>query len=183
MLGNKLMTKVIFCLLLTFISMATIDGEPRAGRPNFTGTWQLRLSQSGNAREKLLNDGHKLSVLMRDAIESVNFLTITHRDSQFEVSDNTEREWALSLDGRKVEQTTQRDGKIVGFAQWEGDRLSFVMQTPDGGKIVEIFELASMGRRLSVTVRLESQRLSRPLVIRRVYERVGDIISSRGTPN
>lgn len=73
-------------------------------------------------------------------------------------------------DGRKSEQGTER-GKLETKAKWKGQKLVIEMKMERGGAITRTYELASGGRQLHVTVKIENERMPEAISIRSVYDK------------
>ncbi len=73
-------------------------------------------------------------------------------------------------DGRKSEQGTER-GKLETRAKWKGQKLVIEMKMESGGTITRTYELASGGRQLYMTVKIENERMPEAISIRSVYDR------------
>jgi hypothetical protein len=73
-------------------------------------------------------------------------------------------------DGRKSERGTER-GRLETKAKWKGQKLVIEMKMESGGTITRSYELASGGRQLQVTVKIENQRMPEAISIRSVYDK------------
>ena len=73
-------------------------------------------------------------------------------------------------DGRKSEQGTER-GKLETKAKWKGQKLVIETKMERGGAITRTYELASGGRQLHVTVKIENERMPEAISIRSVYDK------------
>jgi hypothetical protein len=56
------------------------------------------------------------------------------------------------------------------MAQWQGDRLVTMVNTPRAGRTTRTYELSNDDKQLYVTTRLESPRFDQPVNIRFVYD-------------
>ncbi len=73
-------------------------------------------------------------------------------------------------DGRKSEQRTER-GKLETRARWKGQKLVIETKMERGGTITRTYELASGGRQLNMTVKIENERMPEAISIRSVYDK------------
>ncbi|HJZ79330.1 MAG TPA: hypothetical protein VKD91_03260 [Pyrinomonadaceae bacterium] len=150
--------------------------------PDFNGVWKLNQHEGDNTKEKIEQAIGKKKRLfggmkqkrMSAALENVKApetLQITQQGSQITITRPDGRPRTVYTDGRSQQietrngktvemNATQRPGQIVIETRTEGRR----------GKIIETYTLAANGRKLNVTLQVESERLSEPLVIHRVYD-------------
>ena len=73
-------------------------------------------------------------------------------------------------DGRKAERDTER-GKLETRAKWKGQKLVVEMKAQHGGTITRTYELASGGRQLYVTVKIENEGMPGAISVRSVYDK------------
>jgi hypothetical protein len=73
-------------------------------------------------------------------------------------------------DGSKAEKDAER-GKLETRAKWKGQKLVVEMKTEHGGTITRTYELASGGRQLYVTVKIENEGMPGAISIRSVYDK------------
>ena len=74
----------------------------------------------------------------------------------------------LFTDGRQLPKKTDQDHLQV-LGHWSGNQLISDEKSPLGGNMSRTFELASDGRELDETLRIETGKSKTPITIRLVY--------------
>jgi len=93
-------------------------------------------------------------------------LTINATGSVFVVLTRT-----IYIDGRPSEQRFALVDKGESQAHWNKNQFIVETKTKRGPKLTETYELSRGGKRLYLLVKIENENWTRPLLIRRVYDR------------
>jgi len=93
-------------------------------------------------------------------------LTINATGSVFVVLTRT-----IYTDGRPSEQRFALGDKGESQAHWNKNQFIVETKTKRGPKLTETYELSRGGKRLYLLVKIENENWTRPLLIRRVYDR------------
>lgn len=168
---------------------------------DFSGDWEVDYSQSENIRDRydmMIRDlqrqverrarggmaqsngsvslggagsGESLYALARMAelITDVQLLDIEQDD--IEVSVKREGNFALQCEfhaDRLHKHDTSLGSELCG---WDGHQLVFHVAVPEGLRIVHRFTLGPEGQRLNIATTVQSQQVSYPFTINRVYNR------------
>jgi len=168
---------------VTFIALtAALSFTVSAAGPRLDGEWQLNRQRSDDPQEKIeqaigkgggmlggLTKGRK-----RDAMQKLTTtdetLKIKTTASQVVISGSEGRHRTLYTDGRRQQYETKKGKQVQSVASWRGDQLVVETLSGGGAKITESYALAEGGGYMYVTLRVESEHFSQPLVIRRVYD-------------
>jgi hypothetical protein len=153
---------------------------------DFNGTWKLNQAESDNTKEKIEQAiGKKRGMLggmrqkrISEALENVQApetLKITQEGSQITITRSEGRARTVYTDGRSQQFKTQKGKTIeMNATQRPGQIVIETRAEGRGGRFTETYALAANGRKLNVTLRVEGERLSQPIVIHRVYDAAGD---------
>jgi hypothetical protein len=108
---------------------------------------------------------------MSDVLESPTKLTIVHADASVTLTDNHGRSQRLTLNNKKEMRPV--DNRMVEVrTRCDDDRLVNETWLGDGLKLTETYALASGGRQLQVSVKVDGSHLPRPMKFRRIYDAV-----------
>lgn len=108
---------------------------------------------------------------MTDVLEPPTTLTIVQADASVTLTDNHGRSQRLTLNNKKEKRPV--DNRMVEVrTKWDDDRLVNETWLGDGLKLTETYALASGGRQLQVSVKVEGSHLPRPMNFRRIYDAV-----------
>lgn len=187
MAANKIFAKAIYksvpllLLLATSLGLTALAGTG----PDLNGVWKLNQNESDNTREKIEQAigkkkgrfGGIKQKRMSEVLENVQApetLQITQQGPHITITGRDGRVRTVYTDGRSQQIQTKR-GKAVEMNATQRPGQIVIETRTDGrsGKIIETYALAANGRKLDVTLQIESERLSQPLVIRRVYDVAG----------
>lgn len=191
----------IYLLFMPFLALAAEAEE----RPDFSGTWLLNEELSDDLEEKLAEmrsqagrgggargggrgrggrgggrgggeDGQGRAAAIQRGAER---LTITQQESSMSITDGSDRQRTVTLDGEPTAVPTPRGDEIEISAEWKrGDRLEWTIARPERPEVTELYELIAEGERLYVTVNFEGGDRRPALKFRRVYEREEEPVSA-----
>ncbi|MEZ5429341.1 MAG: hypothetical protein R2747_24040 [Pyrinomonadaceae bacterium] len=139
-----------------------------------TGVWQLNPKLSDEAAARFGANVPQLPApvlfapkqLILASDELTNEITI---NEGFEKIIHTR---TLPTDGSSISGSVEMDQNFTARAYWLKGNLVVEYQTPLNGKIVETFEPTDRRNQLKIVLRVEDPRLTQPLVINRVYDRM-----------
>jgi hypothetical protein len=151
---------------LSAYSGALLPGVVEGNEPVMNDHWALPVkdSQSGPARARVRE--------VLDATTSLEIfqhgreITINATGSVFVVLTRT-----IYTDGRPSEQRFALGNKGESQAHWNKNQFIVETNTMRGPKLTETYELSRGGKRLYLLVKIENENWTRPLLIRRVYDR------------
>jgi hypothetical protein len=151
---------------LSAYSGALLPGVVEGNEPVMNDHWALPVkdSQSGPARARVRE--------VLDATTSLEIfqhgreITINATGSVFVVLTRT-----IYTDGRPSEQRFALGDKGESQAHWNKNQFMVETNTMRGPKLTETYELSRGGKRLYLLVKIENENWTRPLLIRRVYDR------------
>jgi hypothetical protein len=116
----------------------------------------------------------KMRARMEEGMRGAEALEISQSGVEITVNETGDEKTVHTqtyfTDGRKSEQGTER-GKLETRAKWKGQKLVVEMKTEHGGTITRTYELASGGRQLYVTVKIENEGMPGAISIRSVYDK------------
>jgi hypothetical protein len=110
-------------------------------------------------------------------VEPAQQLTISQKDPEIEVADDTDRKFALYTDDRKVEKSKDPNHQELA-AKWDGYRLVAEGKDPKGNKYERSYEVLDGNQQLRETLLLKVGRSSTEVSIRYVY----DLVSASAKP-
>ncbi|MBO0719766.1 MAG: hypothetical protein J2P41_03035 [Blastocatellia bacterium] len=194
MLANKIWTKEII-FHLRAISLAVLLAAFPVGTAfswngaDLSGLWKLNKNESDDTKEKIeqaigKRGGGRLGGGMRqkrisellENVQAPETLEIKQEGAQITITRAGGRARTFKADGSTQKFQTANGRTIEMSATRRGGQLEFEIR-PEGrsGKISEALALAGNGRKLNVTIRIEGERLSEPIVIHRVYDAAGNL--------
>jgi hypothetical protein len=136
------------------------------GSPPYGGSG----GRTGQVDEEEAEARHKAMSVLFEAPETVE---IAQDGSVITIKQTTEADKtevrSISPDGKPVKQESDSGAKQEVTAKWRGNKLVLETKT-DRGRITETFELASDGRELNITTKVEDSRLPKAVSIKRVYD-------------
>jgi len=116
----------------------------------------------------------RMRARMEEGMRTAEALEITQSGLEITVNETGDEKTVHTqtyfTDGRKSEQSTEL-GKLETKAKWKGQRLVIEMKMERGGTITRTYELASAGRQLYMTVKIENERMPDAISIRSVYDK------------
>ena len=110
---------------------------------------------------------------MGQAMRAAQTLEIDLSETEFRVVDGAENVRIYYLDGEKHKRQTPGGVDLETVAQKRGDQI-IIEEKAESAKFTRTFALASDGRVMVVTLRLENDRFKEPVVIRSVYDPLRD---------
>jgi hypothetical protein len=113
----------------------------------------------------------RLTGVIDNFVQYADELYVERTNRELVVDDGGERLRIYYLDGDEHERQMPDGTRLETTATIGGGRIEVEMETEDGAKIFESYQLAAGGDELVLTVRLEDKQLQNPLVIRSVYTR------------
>ena len=176
---KKLFVLLITGLILTgtvgSVSAKIINDSKDFIRKQIVGTWQLKQSATGVKSEKIKNSSSQIFLVAPSAPKSLvlaadeNFGEITINE-WFEKVIHTQ---TLPINRDNVNGKLQDNGAQVK-AFWQNKKLIVEAVAANGTKMTETFELGTNKNQLKVTTKLEDEKISKPIVTRRIYNRAAD---------
>jgi hypothetical protein len=159
--------------------------SPRYGARNsrLTGTWQLNVNRSDNARAVLerntrtldVNDRQRIQENMLRRLDAPRTIAIDRRGQAVTMASTQAAQVSFEANGIETTETTRNGRERRTRATLYGDQLT-VRSVGDRGSDYEvIFDVIEGGRSMRVTRSLYTERLDQPVVVRSVYERSSDI--------
>jgi hypothetical protein len=122
------------------------------------------------------SDRQKMHIFLEPARE----LTITQKDPEIEVSDDSDRKFALYTDNRKIEKSKDQNHQEFA-AKWDEYRIVAEGKDPRGNKYERSYEVLEGNRQLRETLYLKVGRSNTEVSIRYVYDLVSPL--PRATAN
>lgn len=176
-------TPFFMSFIVTFVALsAALSLSVAAAGSNLDGEWQLNHQRSDDPQEKIeqalgkgggllggLAKNRKKDAMQRLATTDEK-LAIKTTSNQVVISGSEGRHRTLYTDGRRQQYQTKKGKQVQSVASWHGDQLIVETLPESGAKIIESYALADGGRQMYVTLQIESEHFSQPLVIRRVYD-------------
>jgi hypothetical protein len=151
---------------LSAYSGALLPGVVEGNEPVMNDHWALPVkdSQSGlaSARVREVLDATTSLEIFQHGRE----LTINATGSVFVVLTRT-----IYTDGRPSEQRFTLGDKGESQAHWNKNQFIVETKTKRGPELTETYELSRGGKQLYLLVKIENENWTRPLLIRRVYDR------------
>ena len=116
----------------------------------------------------------RMRARMEEGMRAAEALEITQSGAEVTVNETGDEKIVHTqtyiTDGSKAEKDTERR-KLETRAKWKGQKLVVEMKTEHGGTITRTYELASGGRQLYVTVKIENEGMPGAISIRSVYDK------------
>lgn len=151
---------------LSAYSGALLPGVVEGNEPVMNDHWALPVKDSqsrlASTRVREVLDATTSLEIFQHGRE----LTINATGSVFVVLTRT-----IYTDGRPSEQRFALGEKGESQAHWNKNQFIVETKTKRGSKLTETYELSRGGKRLYLVVKIENENLTRPLLIRRVYDR------------
>jgi len=114
---------------------------------------------------------------MSEYLQASDTLNILKKDTSMELTDDRDRKRVFVTDGRKLEKAKDDTYQEIA-ARWDGTDLVSDEKTPKGGKLSRSYELATDGRQLYETVRIDDTKVGGKsgtyVTIRYVYDAIDD---------
>lgn len=173
------MNSKIFILTIVFIFTAIFSAKTSANPINLTedqkgiiGTWQIKKSSAEDKKRIIIPASFSPETLTLAAANDFSEVTINEGFKEF-VQTNT-----LPTDGTVISRNIFKIGKVLSKAFWQGKTLIVEIQTENGDKITESFELSANKKQLIVTVQLNQKESAKLQKVKRVYNRLPETIEN-----
>ncbi len=185
------------CLPLAAPAIGEVDS---GAHPDFSGSWELNLERSDDARELIAaamrsrveqpsrggfgvrpgSGSDDARSELRERIETLvvgpRVVTIAHADPELTIeSALPDRPFELTIytDGREFPLPGPGDGELRATAEWRGGgRLVMEYEISAGRPVRETWELVADGARVLVATEIKGRGSMSDLRIQRVYDRV-----------
>lgn len=170
MKSKILLLSIVF--IFTTIFSSIVNASPinlTKDQKGIIGTWQIKKSVSEVKKGIILPANFSPETLTLAAENDFSEVTINEGFKEF-VQTNT-----LPTDGTVISKNIFKVGKVLSKASWQGNNLIVEIQTENGDKITESFELSANKKQLFVTIHLAKKNTKSVSKIRRVYNRIADI--------
>jgi hypothetical protein len=177
------------------------NGYPNQGYPNssgnvynrLTGTYSLDVSRSDDPRAAAERASRNMSYSDRQAVldsmtarlESPDQLAIDKRGQNVAIASTRAPQFSFVADGRERVETGPNGNTIRARATLNGDQLIITTNGDRNNDFTVTFDPIDNGQRLTVIRRISNPRLSAPVVVQSVYNRVSDVAQLNlynGTP-
>lgn len=148
-----------------------------------TGTYQLDTQRSDDPRQAAENATRSLPYRQRQAVldrvtamlESPDRLAIERRGLQVTIASSRSPQINFTADGRETVATSPSGRTVRSSARLVGDQLVVTSSGDRNNDFTVTFDPIDNGQRLSVTRRVYSEGLSRPVVLVSVYDKVSPV--------
>lgn len=167
---SKILLLSIVFILTTFFS-SIVNANPinlTEKQKGIIGTWQIKKSGSEAKKGIILSSNFSPETLTLAAENDFSEITINEGFKEF-VQTNT-----LPTDGTLISKNIFKVGKVLSKASWQGKNLIVEIQTENGDKITETFELSANKKQLFVTIQLAKKNSKSVYKIRSIYNRIAD---------
>lgn len=180
-LANSINKKLIFIVLastLTITSVFANSSKPVTKSEKLTGVWQLKQTSDKNIKKSkshllsLISTPESLVVFLEESLDEI---TINEGFKEF-IQTQT-----LPTNGTIVSTSVQQIGKVFTKAFWQNDKLFVEVETLQGDKITEIFELSANQKQLYVTLQMTENNSAKSYKVKRTYHRVSNTIENDKT--
>jgi hypothetical protein len=104
-------------------------------------------------------------------LAALETLKISHSEPMLSITDAAGRERVVYTDGRTTEQERSHGGTTKVEARWRDGRIEIISKPSSGPKVIEAFSITADGSQLTVTTKMEGERMG-PVTIRRIYDAV-----------
>lgn len=158
------------------------NGNGYGNRDRLTGTYQLNVSRSDNVRQVVEratangngNDRQRMTERMQARLQSPEMLSIERNGSNVSLASSQAAQSTFTADGRQ-QQEQQGNGRTTQMtATLTGERLVVNSTGYRDTDFIVTFEPIENGRSLQVTRQVDSNQLTRPIVVRSVYNRTSE---------
>jgi len=102
-------------------------------------------------------------------VEPAQQLTIVQKEPEIDISDDSDRKFAVFTDGRKIEKSKDASNQQFG-ARWDEYRLVMEGKDPRGNKYQRSYEVMEGNQRLRETLFLKVGRSNTEVSIRYIYD-------------
>lgn len=159
------------------------QGQGSYGANRLTGTYRLDASRSDDPRDAAdratrnlpFRDRQRALDALTARLESPDQIAIDRRGRTVTIASTRAPQITFEADGRESVERTGSGRMIRARATLSGDMLT-VSSTGDRGNDYNVtFTPIEGGRRLSVTRRVITEDLPRPVVVQSIYDRVSDV--------
>ncbi len=193
---NKGAVLLAILLVMTAIgSSAMAQPANNSKRRDLAGRWRLNRELSASSdllspggvgdNEPVMNEHWALpvkdsqsglaSARVREVLDATSSLEIFQHRRELTINATGSVYVVLTrtiyTDGRPSEQRSALGDKGESQAHWNKNQFIVETNTKHGPKLTETYELSRGGARLYLLVKIENENWTRPLLIRRVYDR------------
>jgi len=151
---------------LSAYSPALFPGGVESNEPVMNGRWTVPVKDSHRALA---------SARVRELLEATTSLEIFQHGRELTMnatgSDVVVLTRTIYTDGRPSEQRFGLGDNGESQALWNKNQFIVKTRTKRGPKLTETYALSASGKRLYVLVKIEHESLTRPILIRLVYDR------------
>jgi hypothetical protein len=162
----------------------SIPGGPIYGADGeLTGTFRLDASRSANVQQAAENATRDLPASQRQRVydsllrrlDPPETLAIERRGSNVTIASTRAPRISFVADGREHVETTPNGRTVRVRASFSGDQLNITRTGDRAQDFTVTFDPTENGRRLIVTRRLYSDRISQPVNVQTYYDRTSDV--------
>lgn len=172
---NKIVIAGLVLMFALFSTLA-INAKPLSSKEAIVGVWQLNRPATGKSAKQVVLKNARFAEpflfapdsLVLAADEQISEITINEEFKEF-IHTQT-----LPLDGTVITKKIQPTGQVSAKAYWKDKKLVVEITTSTGRKMTETFELSSNQKRLNVTLEVNDSQSAKPVVLRRVYNRMAE---------
>lgn len=177
----------------TTTQTTTVYGQGR-GLDRMTGTYRLDTSRSEDARTAAeratrnvpSRDRQRVLDSLTARLESPESLALQRRGRNFTIASSRAPQISFEADGREHIEQSDNGRQVRVAATLTGDQL-LISRTGDRGNDFSVtFASIENGRRMRVTRRISSDRLTQPVVVESIYNKTADVAQLdlyNGSPN
>ncbi|HEY0547039.1 MAG TPA: YMGG-like glycine zipper-containing protein [Pyrinomonadaceae bacterium] len=153
------------------------------GRDRLTGTFRLDTSRSEDPRSAAERATRSLPAANRQRamdsltarLESPESIAIDRRGRNFTIASTRAPQISFEADGTEHSETLDNGRQVRVTASYTRDQL-VISQVGDRGNDYSVtFEPMDAGRRLRITRRISSDRLTQPVVVESIYDKTADV--------
>lgn len=161
----------------------TPGGPIYGGDGELTGTFRLDASRSADVQQAANNATRTLPVSQRQRVydslirrlDPPETLAIERRGSNVSIASSRAPRISFVADGRDHVETTPNGRTVRVRSSFSGDQLNIVRTGDRAQDFTVTFDPTDNGRRLIVTRRLYSDRISQPITVISYYDRTSDV--------
>ncbi|MEO6391949.1 MAG: hypothetical protein ABIP75_08870 [Pyrinomonadaceae bacterium] len=159
------------------------NGNGYGNRDRLTGTYQLNASRSDNVRQVVEratannngnNDRQRMTERLQARLQSPEMLSIERNGSNVSLASSQAAQSTFTADGRQQSEQ-QANGRTTQMnATLAGERLVINSTGYRDTDFIVTFEPIENGRSLQVTRQIDSNQLTRPILVRSIYDRTSE---------
>ncbi|MCI0662827.1 MAG: hypothetical protein L0220_17300 [Acidobacteria bacterium] len=157
--------------------------NPARDSGSLTGTWRLDISRSDNIEQVITlavrslppDQQRRARFQLMRRMESPETVGIEQRGRNLTLASTRSRQISFVADGRKRTENPAHSRSIQVNAYLNGDQLIVTTMGDRGSDYQVTFDPVDAGQRMRLTRRIYSERLSQPVSITGVYDKISDI--------